>query len=193
MGTAVFSAVSLKLCCWGPLVLTGVAGISGSSVYFSWLAYLKPYLLALAFLSLMLAFYKVYKKSKVDGCGQCETKKTSFFRSRPYIWLVAVFVVAMTLVSYHPQILRTNPEKEIIAFGKSDIRSIELNIDGMVCTGCEVNIDRSVKKINGVVKVKTSFGKGTSLIRFDSTKTNSKEITEVIRSKGYIIQNNWDE
>ncbi|HAT65665.1 MAG TPA: mercury transporter, partial [Flavobacteriaceae bacterium] len=60
MGTAVFSAVSLKLCCWGPLLLTGVAGISGSSVYFSWLIALKPYLLAIAFLSLCFAFYQVY-------------------------------------------------------------------------------------------------------------------------------------
>ena len=66
MGTAVFSAVSLKLCCWGPLLLTSVAGISGSSVYFSWLIALKPYLLVIAFLSLGLAFYQVYKKKKVD-------------------------------------------------------------------------------------------------------------------------------
>ena len=62
MGTAVFSAVSLKLCCWGPLLLTSIAGISGSSVYFSWLIALKPYLLVIAFLSLGLAFYQVYKK-----------------------------------------------------------------------------------------------------------------------------------
>ena len=80
MGTAVFSAVSLKLCCWGPLLLTSVAGISGSSVYFSWLIALKPYLLAIAFLSLGLAFYQVYKKKRVDDCDNCETDKPSFFK-----------------------------------------------------------------------------------------------------------------
>ncbi|MEX1014212.1 MAG: hypothetical protein WDZ80_03570, partial [Candidatus Paceibacterota bacterium] len=47
MGTAVFSAVSLKLCCWEPLILTGVTGIGGSSVYFSWLIALIPCMLAI--------------------------------------------------------------------------------------------------------------------------------------------------
>ena len=96
MGTAVFSAVSLKLCCWGPLLLTSVVGISGSSVYFSWLIALKPYLLARAFLSLGLAFYQVYKKKRVDDCDNCETDKPSFFKSKFYLWLVTGYFGVMT-------------------------------------------------------------------------------------------------
>jgi len=120
-GTAIFSAVSLKLCCWGPLLLTGVAGISGSSIYFSWLKVLKPYLLIVAFLSLGFAFYQVYKTGKQDCCsGDCETQKKSFFKSKLYVWLIAAFVVLMTLASYFPQVFHQPTEKEVIIISKSD-------------------------------------------------------------------------
>ncbi|WP_027066247.1 mercuric transport protein MerTP [Maribacter sp. Hel_I_7] len=192
MGTAVFSAVSLKLCCWGPLLLTSVVGISGSSVYFSWLIALKPYLLAIAFLSLGLAFYQVYKKKKVDDCDNCETDKPSFFKSKFYLWLVTVFVVVMTLVSYYPQIFHPMATKGIVATNNTHIQTVKLNIEGMVCSGCEENINHSINKINGVTNVTTSFERGTSIIEFDTTKTNVDEIKKVIQSKGYLITNSRD-
>ena len=188
MGTAVFSAVSLKLCCWGPLLLTGVAGISGSSVYFSWLITLKPYLLVIAFLSLGLAFYQVYKKKKVDDCGNCDTDKPSFFKSKFYVWLVAVFVVIMTLVSYYPQLFYQTMGDEIVVANQTDIQSVKLSIEGMVCSGCEENINHSVNKLDGILEINTSHIKGTSEIKFDSAKMSISEIEEVIQSKGYVIK-----
>ena len=192
LGTAVFSAVSLKLCCWGPLLLTGVAGISGSSVYFSWLIALKPYLLAIAFLSLGFAFYQVYKKKKVD-CGNCETDKPSFFKSKFYVWLVAVFVIVMTFVSYYPQLFHQTKGNEVVIVNQRDIQSVKLDIEGMVCQSCETNINNSVNKIDGVIQIKTSFKKGVSVIEFDSTKTNINNIKEVIQSKGYVIKKSKNE
>ncbi|VAV85865.1 putative mercuric transport protein [hydrothermal vent metagenome] len=187
---ALFSAVSLKLCCWGPLLLTGVIGISGSSVYFSWLTILKPYLLALAFLSLGFAFYQVYKKKKQDDCGFCETKKVSFFKSKLYVWLVAVFVVVMTLVSYYPQLFHKTTNNNAVLVDKSNSQIIKFNIDGMVCNGCEETINHSVKKIEGILQVNTSHKEGTSIIEFDTTRTDSESIKEVIQSKGYVVKEN---
>lgn len=188
MGTAVFSAVSLKLCCWGPLFLTGVVGVSGSSVYFSWLTFLKPYLLATAFLSLGFAFLQVYKKKKEADCEYCENKKTSFFKSKFSIWSVTVFVVVMTLVSYFPEIFYQPVEKQIVVIDKSDIQTVKLGIEGMVCTGCEEKIDHSVNQLAGVLSIKTSHQTKISEIEFDKTKTNIDKIKEVIKSKGYLIK-----
>jgi len=192
MGTAVFSAVSLKLCCWGPLLLTSVAGISGSSVYFSWLIALKPYLLVIAFLSLGLAFYQVYKKKKVDDCGNL-IWLSHHFLSRNSIcgWLQCLLFV-MTLVSYYPQIFHSTEKVGIVATNNNDIQTVKLNIEGMVCSGCEENINHSVNKIDGVTNVSTSFEEGTSIIEFDTTKTNVDEIKKVIQSKGYLITNSRD-
>ncbi len=193
IGTAVFSAVSLKLCCWGPLLLTGVIGISGSSTYFSWLTIFKPYLLTIAFLSLGFAFYQVFKKKKIDDCSYCETKKVSFFKSKFYIWLVAMFVVVMTLVSYYPQLFHQSFKKEIVAVNKTDTQVLKLNIEGMVCTSCELNIYHSVSKMYGVINVRSSYKEGITVVEFDTFKTNSNEIIEMIKSKGYIIKNRNNE
>jgi copper chaperone CopZ len=193
LGTAVFSAVSLKLCCWGPLLLTGVAGISGSSVYFSWLIALKPYLLAIAFLSLGFAFYQVYKKKKMDDCGNCETDIPSFFKSKFYVWLVALFVVVMTLVSYYPQLFYQTMGNEVVVANQTDIQSVKFSIDGMVCSGCEENINHTVNKLDGILEINTSHIKGTSEIKFDRAKTSISEIEEVIQSKGYVIKKIKDE
>ena len=188
LGTAVFSAVSLKLCCWGPLLLTGVAGISGSSVYFSWLVAIKPYLLIIAILSLSFAFYQIYKRNNVKECGTCDPHRLPFFQSKLYVWLVAAFVVVMTLLSYYPQLLLQNKGNEFMIVNLTDIASVKLEIIGMVCESCETNINHSVTKIDGVTQVNTSFEKGMSLIEFDTTKTSITEIKEVIESKGYIIK-----
>jgi len=193
IGTAVFSAVSLKLCCWGPLLLTGVAGISGSSVYFSWLLVLKPYLLAIAFLSLGFAFYQVYRKNKTDDCGNCEIDKPSFFKSKLYVWLVALLVLIMTLVSYYPQLFHQTNGNDIVVANQKHIQSVAFNIEGMVCKSCEENINHSVNKLNGILEINTSYINGTSEIKFDSVKTSINEIEEVIRSKGYLIKKNKDE
>ena len=162
MGTAVFSAVSLKLC------------------------------LAIAFLSLGFAFYQVYKKKKVD-CGNCETDKPSFFKSKFYVWLVAVFVAVMTLVSYYPQLFHRTKGNELVIVNQRDIQSVKLGIEGMVCQSCETNINNSVNKIDGVIQIKTSFKKGVSVIEFDSTKTNINDIKKVVQSKGYVIKKSKNE
>ena len=193
MGTALFSAVSLKLCCWGPLLLTGIAGISGSSVYFSWLVVLKPYLLVIAFLSLGLTFCQVYKKKRLNDCDNCKTDKPSFFKSKFYLWLVAAFVVVMTLVSYYPQIFHPTVTKGIVATNNSHIQNVKLNIEGMVCSGCEENINRSVNKLDGILGINTSHIKETSEIKFDKTKTSVIEIVDVIKSKGYIVKKSNNE
>jgi mercuric ion transport protein len=190
IGTAVFSAVSLKLCCWGPLLLTGIVGISGSSVYFSWLTLLKPYLLTLAFVSLCIAFFQVYKTNRSDSCENCVTKKKSFIKSKLSVWLVAVFIILMTLISYYPKLFYQNDnEKEVIIVNKSNVESVKLIIEGMTCTGCEENINNSIKQLEGIIEINTSYKTGTSDIKFDKRKTGNDEIKEAIQSKGYVIKN----
>ncbi len=190
LGTAVLSAISLKLCCWGPFLLIGIAGISGGSAYFSWLDMVKPYLLTLAFFSLAFGFYQVYKPINKDDCDNCKTKDKSIYRSKIYIWLVALFVVSMTLVSYYPQLFYRSPQKNIVVIDKSNILKVNINIKGITCSSCEENISHTVGRLDGVLRVETSRKKGTSEIEFDKSKTYLDEIKKTIESKGYIIKEN---
>ncbi|MBL4752072.1 MAG: hypothetical protein JKY52_00520 [Flavobacteriales bacterium] len=105
VGSMVASIAPLA-CCWGPALLTGVAGISGGAMYFSWVHPISPYLFGFAFISLGYSFYKAYKPKKKGGCSNCVVEKPSFLRSKTYVWLVAVFVVGMFItINYFPELV----------------------------------------------------------------------------------------
>ena len=187
--TAVLSAFSLKLCCWGPLVLTGVAGISGSTAYFSWLTIFRPYLLALALLSLAVAFYQAYKPIPKEECENCSSEKKGFLKSKLYLWLVATFILLMSLLSYYPKLFYAQTNPQIVSSDTTNLKSVKLSIKGMTCAGCEESINHSVKKIDGVSSVKTSHNEGMSIIEYDTAKTDILKIKKVIEDKGYIVKN----
>ena len=94
----------------------------------------------------------------------------------------------MTLISYYPQLFHYNTEKEIIIVDKSNIKLVKLNIKGMTCTGCEENINHTLNQLDGIIEINTSFQKGTSEIKFDKSKTNTSQIENAIKSKGYQIK-----
>jgi copper chaperone CopZ len=82
---------------------------------------------------------------------------------------------------------------EVVVANQTDIQSVKFSIDGMVCSGCEENINHTVNKLDGILEINTSHIKGTSEIKFDSAKTSISEIEEVIQSKGYVIKKIKDE
>ena len=67
------------------------------------------------------------------------------------------------------------------------IKTVSLQVKGMSCTGCEETIKESVQKIDGVAECKASFETGKADVKFDSTKTNIKAISEAITSAGYEV------
>ncbi len=62
---------------------------------------------------------------------------------------------------------------------------IELEISGMECTSCEKIIERTVKKIDGVSKIKVDYITGKAKIKFDADKTSLTSIKNEISKKGY--------
>ena len=65
---------------------------------------------------------------------------------------------------------------------------MDVNVDGMTCTGCENTINTGVSEVPGVVEVKSSFQEGKTHVKFDSTQTSIEKIAEIINSKGYIVK-----
>jgi len=64
---------------------------------------------------------------------------------------------------------------------------LDLNVEGMTCTGCENTINTGVSEIAGVVEVKSSFQDGKTIVKFDSTLTDVTKISQVITDKGYSV------
>jgi copper chaperone CopZ len=65
---------------------------------------------------------------------------------------------------------------------------MDLNVEGMTCTGCENTINTGVSAIAGVVEVKSSFQDGKTVVKFDSTLTDVTKISQAITDKGYSVK-----
>ena len=61
-------------------------------------------------------------------------------------------------------------------------------VKGMHCASCASIIEKSVKKVSGVESVQVNFGTESARISFDETKTNPRELSQVIEPLGYSLQ-----
>ena len=62
----------------------------------------------------------------------------------------------------------------------------------MTCTSCEKRVERTVKKLEGVLDVKASFSGQFAEIEFDDERCNIKKIKAAIQSVGYSTENPKD-
>ncbi|MDD3140089.1 MAG: heavy metal-associated domain-containing protein, partial [Lachnospiraceae bacterium] len=69
---------------------------------------------------------------------------------------------------------------------KSEIAK-QLKISGMVCSGCEINIEKKVGSIPGVKKVKASYKNGTANVIYDESKVKLSEIKRQIEEMEYQV------
>lgn len=60
-----------------------------------------------------------------------------------------------------------------------------LEIKGMHCNSCALNIDFDLEDLDGVTKAVTNYAKSTLTIEFDPKKVTLKNILETIKKTGY--------
>lgn len=60
-----------------------------------------------------------------------------------------------------------------------------MQIQGMHCTSCAVNIDFALEDLDGVTKSKTNYASAKIEVVFDPKKTNLDMIKKVIKKQGY--------
>lgn len=89
-------AAFLGTCCVAPWAVT-LFGVSGA-VFLARLAYLQPYLLAAALVTLAVAFWWVYRKPTIGkACDPAASR-----RARRAVWIAAIVVTLLALVSIAP-------------------------------------------------------------------------------------------
>lgn len=67
------------------------------------------------------------------------------------------------------------------------INKIEMNIEGMSCTGCEETITKSALALEGVKEATASFKDGKAWITFDQNRVTAEKITAAIQNTGYHV------
>jgi copper chaperone CopZ len=100
---------------------------------------------------------------------------------------VTLFAAIMLAFPYYSTVFypETNINNQVL--NESLIQTIELNIDGMTCTGCEDHIKYVVAQEAGYIEVEASYQKGIAVIKYDKSLTNKKNIINSISKTGYQV------
>jgi len=68
---------------------------------------------------------------------------------------------------------------------KKTNNQIALNIEGMHCSSCAAIIERSLKKMEGVVDANVNYGTEKATIKINSDKVTTDKVIKVVESAGY--------
>ncbi len=185
IGAGLLTAIASSLCCITP-ILALLSGTSGIASTFSWLEPFRLYLIGFTILVLGFAWYEKLKFQKEINCD-CDNEKPSFIQSKLFLGIVTIFAISMTAFPYYSSVFYSKSEKEIIVVDMANIQTVNLKIKGMTCTSCEEHINHSVNKINGIVKVESSYENENAKIKFDRSKTTIEEIEKAVNSTGYSV------
>lgn len=64
---------------------------------------------------------------------------------------------------------------------------IDMDVNGMTCTGCENTIKSGVSELDGVVSVEASHVDAKTYVKADTSIVNIDKIKEAISAKGYQV------
>jgi copper chaperone CopZ len=70
----------------------------------------------------------------------------------------------------------------------SKLSIINLNLSGLHCSSCAVNIDLSLEDLPGVISSKTNYAKSQAIITYDQEKIEPKTILAEIEKLGYKVK-----
>lgn len=69
----------------------------------------------------------------------------------------------------------------------ASLKSVEVSIAGMTCTGCEQTIQTNVMKVEGIRSVKADFKEGRAIVQYDPGLADTSKIRTAITQKGYSV------
>ena len=68
------------------------------------------------------------------------------------------------------------------------MKKANIPVSGMSCANCAMNIERSVKKLEGVISANVNFASEEANIEFDPQKTDIAQIAEKIEKAGFSVK-----
>jgi len=188
LGAGILAAIAASLCCITP-VLALIAGTSGVASSFSWMEPFRPYLIGFTFLVLAFAWYQKLKpRTKEEiACACEEDEKPAFTQSKMFLGLVTVFAALMLAFPYYTDVFYPEPQKQVIVVESKNVKTLNVNIEGMTCDACQNHINHAVNELDGIVLVNSSYQNGNAVIEYDATQTDLEEIRKAINSTGYTV------
>ncbi len=64
---------------------------------------------------------------------------------------------------------------------------IVFQVEGMTCDHCEMSVHKGVTALEGISEVQANHEDSTTLVVFDPSKTDKKQIAEAIEKRGFKV------
>ncbi len=71
---------------------------------------------------------------------------------------------------------------------QSDLTTLTLQIVGMHCTSCAMNIDFELEDLDGVQSASTNYAKAKTVVTFDPKKVTVDKLSDAIRGLNYDVK-----
>jgi len=187
LGLGLLTAVSASLCCITPVLLL-FAGASGMASTFSWIEPFRPYLIWITILVLAFAWYLKLKPNKQKIDCECDpNKKLSFWQSKMFLGIVTVFAAVMLAFPHYSYIFYPAKKTNIVQNIKSNRQELNLQVKGMTCESCNLNVENTLGKLPGYINAKADYKTGTVKVEFDNSKSSEKDVIDAVNSTGYKV------
>ncbi|KGK98674.1 haloacid dehalogenase [Methanococcoides methylutens] len=127
---------------------------------------------------------------KVTGmtCAACALRIEDALKKQPGVLSATVNLpLEKASVTYDPKLINTNRLEETIVDTGYGILKDEVNFDvgGMTCAACASNIERALRKLDGVSKASVNFPMSSAHAEYDSSKVSVADMLKAIDDIGY--------
>lgn len=175
------AAFLASLCCIGPIILAGL-GLGGAGLVTGLETY-RPYMMGVTFIFLGAAFFLTYRKrEEVCEDGTCKVRRGSK-GSKITLWIVtalAVFFLAFPYIPWSNISAASTIDSE-----NTNLVKTTIPVKGTTCASCNVAIEMTVRKLEGIKQVTSDYDTGATTVEYDPDKLELQEIVETINNLGY--------
>ncbi|NOY69410.1 MAG: mercury transporter MerT [Deltaproteobacteria bacterium] len=169
-------AILASSCCLLPLLLVSI-GIGGA--WMGSLTALEPYrpiFITITLLLLAFAFYRVYRKPKIE-CACDDAPKQ---RTRKILWIVTVIIVALLAFPYFLPLVYGGTANNAPAE-----KQVVLTVSNMTCFACTLTIKKALTRLDGVNRVKVTRKPPEAKITYDPARVTVKDLITATTNAGY--------
>ena len=181
---AIIAAVTASVCCVGPLVLVAL-GVSGAWIgSLTILEPLRPIFTVLTLGFLAFAFYRVYRKPKVqEACepGSYCAHPQSRTINKTVLWVATVGILALLAFPYvTPRLFASAPLEQ-----PRETTKVVLAVENMHCDACPITVRQRLLQVAGVVGATVTIEPPEAVVVYDPTRVSPDDLTQATANVGY--------
>ncbi len=185
---SVVAAVAASICCIGPLVavMLGVGSLAAASRLQKW----RPLFLGVTFVLLGAAWYLTYRKPKAEACadGTACAARPGAKGGKVVLWVATALAVALAALPLYAGAVARLLHPEGAGPARSagaNVASLKVKVPSMDCAACAVNIERTLRKVEGVGRTEVVFKTKEAVIEYDPARISPEKVIAVIDETGF--------